>query len=503
MKLRDKLKISFCVMIILPVIMLCVFVVGIFKMQSDSICKTYNVEGDTVLLYFYSPMTLFGSITDDVYEQVREQAETEPEKFNNRIYLEELNDTLKEKLSKLVVRKNNNVIYNSTGLSSTELINILPEYEIDGSNIVDVATYKGGSYHSLIKQVDFTDNFGNTYSVSILTSVKQSVPQIRHMIVELIVVIILILAITSLILNLWIYSSIIKPVNKLKLATDNIKEGNFDFEMPKVPDNEIGDVCKDFEEMRLRLKAQAEEKVAFDRENKELISNISHDLKTPITAVKGYVEGIMDGVADTPEKMDRYIRTIYNKANEMDRLINELTFYSKIDTNRIPYTFNKIHISDYFEDCVDELSVELESSGVSLTYFNYLEEDAVVIADAEQLKRVINNIVSNSLKYMDKPKGVINIRLRDVGDFIQIEIEDNGKGIAQKDLANIFERFYRTDASRNSATGGSGIGLSIVKKIIEDHGGKIWATSKESIGTVLYFVIRKYQEVPNEQSINS
>ena len=129
----------------------------------------------------------------------------------------------------------------------------------------------------------------------------------------------------------------------------------------------------------------------------------------------------------------------------MDRLINELTFYSKIDTNRIPYTFNKIHISDYFEDCVDELSVELESSGVSLTYFNYLEEDAVVIADAEQLKRVINNIVSNSLKYMDKPKGVINIRLRDVGDFIQIEIEDNGKGIAQKDLLphGCFEKFFK------------------------------------------------------------
>ena len=174
----------------------------------------------------------------------------------------------------------------------------------------------------------------------------------------------------------------------------------------------------------------------------------------------------------------------------MDRLINELTFYSKIDTNRIPYTFNKIHISDYFEDCVDELSVELDSSGISLTYFNYLEEDAVVIADAEQLKRVINNIVSNSLKYMDKPKGVINIRLRDVGDFIQIEIEDNGKGIAQKDLANIFERFYRTDASRNSSKGGSGIGLSIVKKIMEDHGGQVWATSKEGTGTTMYLALR-------------
>ena len=259
---------------------------------------------------------------------------------------------------------------------------------------------------------------------------------------------------------------------------------------------EISALCEDFEEMRQRLKQTSEEKLAFDKENKELISNISHDLKTPITSIKGYVEGIMDGVADTPEKMNRYIRTIYTKANEMDRLINELTFYSKIDTNRIPYTFNKINVKDYFEDCVDDLTAELESSGVSLTYFNYLEEDAVVIADAEQLKRVINNIISNSLKYMDKPKGVINIRLRDVGDFIQIEIEDNGKGISQKDLANIFDRFYRTDASRNSSKGGSGIGLSIVKKIMEDHGGQVWATSKEGTGTTMYLALRKYQEVP-------
>ena len=321
-------------------------------------------------------------------------------------------------------------------------------------------------------------------------------PQIREFLGEMLVSVILIMAMTCSFLMAWIYRSILTPIETLKKATRNIRDGNLDFEVEIGDDDEIGELCADFEEMRIRLKESTEEKVVFDSQNKELISNISHDLKTPITAVKGYVEGIMDGVADTPEKMDRYIRTIYNKANEMDRLINELTFYSKIDTNRIPYTFNKIHISDYFEDCVDELSVELDSSGISLTYFNYLEEDAVVIADAEQLKRVINNIISNSLKYMNKPKGVINIRLRDVGDFIQIEIEDNGKGIAQKDLANIFERFYRTDASRNSSKGGSGIGLSIVKKIMEDHGGQVWATSKEGTGTTMYLALRKYQEVP-------
>jgi len=115
------------------------------------------------------------------------------------------------------------------------------------------------------------------------------------------------------------------------------------------------------------------------------------------------------------------------------------------------------------------------------------------------MKKVINNIISNSVKYMDKPDGHIDIRILDEVDSIRVEIEDNGKGIAQKDLQKIFERFYRTDASRNSAQGGSGIGLSIVKKIIEDHGGYIWATSKEGEGTCLHFVIRKYREAEADE----
>ena len=263
--------------------------------------------------------------------------------------------------------------------------------------------------------------------------------------------------------------------------------------------DEFAELCRDFEEMRRRLKESAEEKLVLDKENKELISNISHDLKTPITAVKGYVEGIMDGVADTPEKMDRYVRTIYNKTVEMDHLINELTFYSKIDTNRIPYTFSKLNVEDYFSDCAEEVGLELETRGIQLCYANYVDSDVQVIADGEQIRRVIHNIISNAIKYMDKGKGmkgIIQIRVKDVGDFVQVEIEDNGKGIASKDLPYIFDRFYRTDVSRNSSKGGSGIGLSIVRKILEDHGGKVWATSREGIGTIMYFVLRKYQEVP-------
>lgn len=321
-------------------------------------------------------------------------------------------------------------------------------------------------------------------------------PRIREFLGEMLLSVLLIMAMTSSFLIVWIYRSILNPIETLKKATKNIRDGNLDFEVEIEDNDEIGGLCADFEEMRIRLKESTEEKVVFDSQNKELISNISHDLKTPITAIKGYVEGLLDGVADTPEKQEKYLRTIYNKANDMDRLINELTFYSKIDTNRIPYTFSKINVREYFDDCFEDVGLELGQQQIGLTYENQVSKDVVVIADAEQMKRVINNIVGNSVKYMDKHEKFIQIRVLDVGDFIQVEIEDNGRGIAAKDLPYIFDRFYRTDTSRNSSKGGSGIGLSIVHKIMEDHGGKVWATSKEGLGTTMYFVLRKYQEVP-------
>ena len=259
-----------------------------------------------------------------------------------------------------------------------------------------------------------------------------------------------------MIMMVWIYGSIISPIHKLQEAAQNVEEGNLNFEIKPEKDDEMGRLMQAFEKMRIRLRDNAEEKL----------------------------------------KRDKYIRTIYNKANEMDTLINELTLYAKIDTNRIPYNFAPLSVNDYFNDCAEDIEMELDSKNVEFGYFNYVEGDQKIIADPEQLKRVINNIVSNSLKYMEREHGLINLRVKDVGDFIQVELEDNGKGIAAKDLPNIFDRFYRTDASRNSSKGGSGIGLSIVKKIIEDHGGKIWATSREGVGTVMYFVIRKYQEVP-------
>ena len=217
---------------------------------------------------------------------------------------------------------------------------------------------------------------------------SSSILEIKQFVTKMTIILVLILAFTALGLIVWIYRGIAIPLGRLKKATQNIKEGNLNFELKVESDDEIGQLCRDFEEMRIRLKDTSIEKIEYDKKSKELISNISHDLKTPITAIKGYVEGIMDGVADTPEKMERYIQTIYTKANEMDRLINELTLYSKIDSNRIPYNFSTLNVDAYFEDCAMDLKMDLDARGIGFNYSNYVDNHVKIIADAEQLTRV-------------------------------------------------------------------------------------------------------------------
>ena len=492
MKLKTRLIIGFMIIIIIPVLCSLTIVGAFSQLQIRNIEKNYGVTANYQNLM--NPIAMLNKVTENIHHQLMVTSSRAPEELENVEYLDSVNASLKTMNSYLIVRCEETIIYADTK-ASEELYKQLPEYG-NNNEENENGTYVGGKFQVLIKQVDFIDIEDKASSVFIITDVSQAIPEVSKLIGDTLISIVLILVLTAVLLILWIYQGVVEPLNRMKIATQNIKDGNLDFELEVEADDEIGQLCRDFEEMRLRLKETSSEKVEYDKRSKELISNISHDLKTPITAIKGYVEGIMDGVADTPEKMDRYIRTIYNKANEMDTLINELTLYSKIDSNRIPYNFSTLPVNDYFDDCAEELQIDLEDRGISFDYLNYVDADVQIIADAEQLKRVINNIVSNSIKYMDKTQKKIHLRVKDVGDFIQIEIEDNGKGIGAKELQYIFDRFYRTDASRNSATGGSGIGLSIVKKIVEEHGGKIWATSKEGTGTVMYFVIRKYQEVP-------
>ncbi|MFV0363411.1 MAG: ATP-binding protein [Suipraeoptans sp.] len=497
MKLKTRLITAFVIIVLTPVVLSFAMYNLVGEWQKNQIEQKYGISSESIES-LTNVIDAASALTKSTYIELEDIIKEHPDKMEDLEFLGSVNQELKERQSYLIVKKQNSIEYlgKESDLSGA-IISHLPDYDtgkevLDGENGI----YLGGDEQVMVKRIQFTFNDGSDGAAFLVTDTSDMIPEIERFYIIMIVGILAILIITAGVLSFWLYKSVTVPLSLMKEAANNIREGNLNYEFKISSSDEMGRLAQDLEEMRIRLKESAEEKLKFDRESKDLISNISHDLKTPVTAIKGYAEGIMDGVADTPEKMDKYVHTIYNKADEMNLLINELTLYSKIDTNRIPYNFSTLSVNNYFNDCAEDLLFELESKNVEFGYFNYVTSDVQIIADAEQVKRVIHNIVNNSLKYMDKDKPKINLRIKDVGDFVQIEVEDNGKGISAKDLTHIFERFYRTDASRNSSKGGSGIGLSIVKKIIEEHGGKIWATSKEDTGTTIFFVLRKYQEVP-------
>ena len=494
MKFRTKLIITFLIVILLPILLSGIAFIAVGAMVSYNSDLNFQIEMSDESTLSDSLASL-SNTTNMMYIRLENIAEEDERRLEDKAFLEELNEEASRVSSYIVVRKGTEEYYTGNEEMSGRFFSRLPAYGFESKDSNSGFYYN--DMQKLVKQIDFVFSDGDEGSLFLVTRVNSVVS--RSFLIYLFSAIIFILVLTSIVLTQWVYKGFFEPINRLNVAMQQIAEGNFEYSLTSEDTNEIGELYRNYEDMRLRLKESTEEKIQNERQNRELVSNISHDLKTPITAIKGYVEGIMDGVADTPEKMDRYIKTIYTKANDMNRLINELTYYSGIDSNRIPYNFHRINLAEFFQDCVEDVGLDLESKNIELNYSNLVDPSTRIIADPEQLKKVIDNIVGNSIKYMDKPKGVINIRILDEVDSVRVEIEDNGKGISTKDLGKIFERFYRTDASRNSSTGGSGIGLSIVKKIIEDHGGYIWATSKDGEGTCLHFVIRKYREAEENE----
>ncbi|MCR4841635.1 MAG: HAMP domain-containing histidine kinase [Eubacterium sp.] len=494
MKLKNRLVISFLIMMLFPVVMTCAVFAVISSYMDSSMEKSYGVEYNSGFEVAINSVEILSSLSEENYERLYDVSRTYPEQLENESYLDAINNILKDNYSYLIECRNGEVVYNGDGLESTEAAeHIVAEVADSVSSNASAGTYVGGDIQSLIKRLDFTFINGDAGQIYIITDAEGIAPELRTFIVDILISIVVILVFTAIALTLWTYMGIVTPIRRLQFATKNIKEGKLDFSIdPMGTDDELGLLCNDFEQMRKRLEETANENIAHNKRNKELVRNISHDLKTPITSIRGYVEGIMDGVADTPEKRERYLRIIYNKTTEMDVLINELTLYSELDTNDVPYDFQQLPVAGYFGDCAEDIAMDLAENEVTFKYENFCRKDVKIMADPEKLKRAIDNIIGNSLKYIDKKPGFVRLTIKEADqNYIQIEIEDNGIGIAKADLPYIFDRFYRTDASRNSSTGGSGIGLSIVHKIVEDHEGRVWATSEIGQGTCMFIMLKK------------
>ena len=265
-----------------------------------------------------------------------------------------------------------------------------------------------------------------------------------------------------------------KSINDLARAAQYVRDGNLDFEVMGSVYDEIDVLCGNFDAMRKELKLAGEREKYMKRERSMLLANISHDLKTPVTSIKGYVDGIRDGVADTPDKMKRYLDTIYNKAEVIDDMVNNLSVFSKLELSRLVFDFEKGDINAFLRGFIKDYQLDFEKNNVTLIN-NIPTTSAVVRVDYEKINRVFSNLIDNAVKYgnADNPTLEIASFIRDGGVYVCLT--DNGMGIDEDELKNVFEGFYRVDSSRSIK--GSGLGLGIAKKIVENHGGKIWLKS--------------------------
>ncbi len=490
MKLKTRIIIAFLIIMFLPGILFGISGISIINYQKNSIQKEY---GSNLNVYdiLVNPLQILNRFTRGAYNNISLIANDSPDTLADVEFLEKLNKEVATRFSFIILRKDDEIIYNGSQ-GKTSIKKYLPTFG-DYSTDVEGGFYIDSNKPFLLKQKDFYFEDGSLGSIFIITDVSNIIPQMRHSLIQLLITYILVTILTASIAVYWLYYSILKPFNTLKIATSEISKGNLNYSIQGNPKDEIGQLCIDFDAMRIRIKDLLETQLENEKNTKELVSNISHDLKTPITAIIGYSEGIIDGVADTQKKQEKYIRTIYKKANSMSNLIDELRLYTQIENNNISYRFSKLNVDEFFSDCIEELSLDLEIKRIRITYENNLHKSIHILADAEQLKKVINNIIVNSVKYIGSKDGLIHINIRDKEESVEIGISDNGIGIAQKDLPYIFDRFYRTDRSRNSSQGGTGLGLSIAKKIVEDHKGEIFAKSQEGKGTTIYVRLRKYE----------
>ena len=276
-------------------------------------------------------------------------------------------------------------------------------------------------------------------------------------------------------------------LKELRRAADDLREGDLDHEILSCRERELDELAQSLEGVRQRLKAASLAEAAAQEERGLLMANLSHDLRTPVTAIKGYVEGMRDGVANTPEKRDHYLEVVYAKTLVLEGLVGNMTDFSEYELGRMQYHFERVELSAFLADLIPEYQADVRGREMAFVA-KPLASPATVTADRGKLKRVLDNLVSNAVKY-GRPGGTVVLAAEGYRQGVILSVSDDGRGIPEEALAHVFDSFFRADAARSSSVPGSGLGLAICKSIAESHHGKLWLTSREGEGTHAYLYL--------------
>ncbi len=295
----------------------------------------------------------------------------------------------------------------------------------------------------------------------------------------------LIAGLTALTLSRVIAYQLLKPLQQLRQAAGQISQGDLDTPIVANSHDEIGETLEAFEVARLELKEARKKRDEYDKNRKELLAGIAHDLATPLTKIQGYASGLQDGIADTPEKQQRYLHKITDATENMAKLNQTLFLFSKLDLHQVPFHYQVVDIVKALGEYVADQQDALQQQGMAVTFASSVPS-ALVNIDMDQFDRVLQNIVSNCLKYKLGDRGRMDISVRDVGRNVKLTFADQGQGVPEDQMEKIFESFYRTDKARSHVANGSGLGLAITRKIVETMNGKIWAEPTDPHGLTVY-----------------
>jgi signal transduction histidine kinase len=495
MSIRKKLLLSNFGMVLIPLVLFFIcsmLLYGLFMRDISSITGYYGGDGAS-RKQIVAVRNLFEQ-RSELFAGIRFMVKYDSERLTDEAFLHDVGTRLTDTKAGIFITKNGAPSFISAYVRDLD-IGKLESFERERGKSEprhgDSLHLQSGERQYSIERLDFAypdGSGGSAYFVMDMSPIARFFPKVMPLVLG---VLLLILCLTNGALTILVSRSFIKPLYALKGAAEQIKEGNLDHGLALGRKDEFGEVGAAFEEMRVRLKRSIGLQLQYEENRKELLSNISHDLKTPITAIKGCVEGLLDGIADTPAKRESYLRMIGRKAEDMDREIDELFLFSKLDLKRVPFHFERLELVSYLGDHEEELRLQPKSADITISYERQSVRNVYVQADREKLHRVIQNIVDNSIKYMDKEPKRLDIVLSETPDEAVVRLRDNGAGIAPEALPHVFDRFYRADQSRSGSGGGSGLGLAIVKQIVEEHGGRVWAESAVGEGTSILFTLPK------------
>lgn len=455
-------------------------IIGVVGIVSIFICK------NTFLQFMTSR-----SVIDENVDEVKQSIEMF---YGNQDFtsINLLIESIASRGYHIEIRKNNEMKYDNFNESDRELFEDLKlnekeitgkvrSYQLEGRTIVSI---KGVMQDSVVQVSAIKENI-NAENKKILFIID-----IFPVFISIILIIMLLIVLVNYFCSRYMIRYLLEPINLLEEAALRIKNNNLDERIYYEGDLEFETVFNTFNEMQTQLKKGVQKNIAYEKSRTEMIAGISHDLKTPLTAVKGYLKGIIDGIADTPEKQKKYVEIAYARSCEMEILLEKLFLFSKLETKNMPFYFKTINMDTYILNYLDLRKSEFEGKGAR---FELLlnSKGYLVNLDIEQMNRVLLNIISNSIKY--KRGDIVNINIITYVKYNEVIliIKDDGVGVSEEKLKYLFDSFYRADESRNNPKEGNGLGLAIVKRIIESHNGSIVASSNKGLEITIKIPIVK------------